>query len=220
MKIPTSVISNTVVALDAEQPDKEVLARAAAILADGGLVVAPTETTYGLLARADDEMALKKMFAAKRRTKIMPSAVFCDSIDRCWEYGMHNEAAAALAKEFLPGPLTLILKARQDWNRFITPEKLIGLRCSASPVVRELLRKVSFPLTATSANISGAGESDSIEQIQAAFGSAINLYLDGGVLTGEASTVVYCTESPVRILRQGSISEQEILRVLQAASNE
>jgi len=83
-----------------------------------------------------------------------------------------------------------------------------------------LLQKVSFPLTATSANISGDEESDSIGQIRAALGSAVSLYLNAGILTGEASTVVDCTKSDVQVLRQGSISEKDILKVIQAKFHE
>lgn len=214
-----TAISNFAVTIDAHRPDEAILARAAAILDEGGLVVAPTETRYGLLARADDDMSLNKMFAVKKRPRLMPAAIFCQSIDHCWELGQQNDAATALAKKFLPGPLTFVLNATKDWNRFVTPEGRIGIRYSSSPVISGLLQKVSFPLTATSANTSGAGESDSIEQIHATFGSEIGLYLEAGILDGQASTVVDCTSNPIQILRQGSIPEEDILSLLKVDSN-
>jgi len=219
MKTPATTINNIAVTIDAHRPDKAILERAASILKEGGLVVVPTETRYGLLARADDDMTLDKMFAVKKRPLQMPTAIFCQSVDHCWELGRQNEAASALAKKFLPGPLTLILKATKDWNRFVTPDRRIGIRYSSSPVVSGLLQNVSFPVTATSANRSGAGESDSIEQIHALFGSEIDLYLDAGILDGDVSTVVDCTSSPIQILRQGSIPEQEILSILKVNSD-
>jgi len=103
MKTPILSISNTIVTIDAKRPDKEVLAHAASILAKGGLVVAPTETRYGLIVNADNDMALNQMFFAKQRPKTMPSAVFCDSLSCCWEYAVQNENATALDKRVLAG---------------------------------------------------------------------------------------------------------------------
>jgi L-threonylcarbamoyladenylate synthase len=91
---------------------------------------------------------------------------------------------------------------------------LIGLRWSSSPVIAEVVRQVSFPVTATSANLSGSPELETIGQIQKAFGSQVSLYLDGGRLIRPVSTVVKCVAGEVTILREGAIDSSAVYSLL------
>ncbi len=175
-----------------------------------GLVVAPTETRYGLLVRADDDTAVTRLFEVKGRIASNPTALFVGGLDEMSRYGRVTPLARKLAERFLPGPLTLVLEAIVPWEPPRVVNGRIGFRWSSSPFIQHLVAQVGEPLTATSANRSGQPDLEGIEEIQEVLGEAVNLYIDGGRLAGPASTVVDCASKNLRILRKGAISAQEI----------
>ena len=205
-----------IVALDPNCPAASELAEAAKLLEDGQLVVAPTETRYGLLARAEDEDALKRVFDAKGRGKINPTALFVNGIDGLAELGQMTPAATLLASRFLPGPMTLVLRSRKPWGPPRVVDGMIGLRWSSSKVIAALMGLVGFAVTATSANLAGQGELDTVSEIAGVFGDKVSLYLDGGALRNPTSTVVLCVDKEVTVLREGAISSQAVRDTLRA----
>ncbi len=200
--------------VDVGAPDSEIISRAVDVLTADGLIVAPTETRYGLLARADKADVVEKVYRAKKRALSEPIAIFVGSLEMITHYAQLNPPAQFLASLFLPGPLTLVLSGLPQWCGPVARDGKVGIRISPAPVICEITERVGFPLTATSANISGAAEPSSIDEIFHALGSAIDLYLDGGVLDGALSTVVDCSGDNPRILRKGAIDEREIIRAL------
>lgn len=203
-----------IVTISAQLPDRAIVAEAARVLMNGGLVVAPTETRYGLLALAERDDAIARVFEAKGRPANLPTALFVRSSDEIEQLGVLNRNARLLAEAYLPGPMTLVLEARTNWSPPLVLEGKVGLRWSASPLIGQLLAEVTGPLTATSANRSGSGDLETIAEIAEVFGSSVDLYLDAGTLTGVVSTVVDCTLEPPRILRHGAIAESRIRATL------
>ncbi|MDF1544502.1 MAG: L-threonylcarbamoyladenylate synthase [bacterium] len=195
--------------------EKAVLLKAAEILRSDGLVVAPTETRYGLLSRADSQGALERMLKAKGRPEDMAVAVFFDSREAIFAAGELSSAAMNLVDNFLPGPLTLILNATSKWPTPITPRGKIGIRYSTSPLIASLLRESRVPLTATSANFSGQKNNQQVEDIRAELGDQVSLYVDGGLLNGPLSTVIDCSSNEYKILREGAITAAQIESALQ-----
>ena len=204
----------TVLKIDPVEPDDTALERAAACIRQGGLVVAPTETRYGLLARADRQDVLEKLYRVKNRDLNKPTAVLVREIAELSRYGAMSPAAERLAKEFLPGPLTLVLEATEAWPPPRVVEGKIGLRFSSAPLVSALLGRLDMAVTATSANISGRPDHDSVEGIASELKDQVDLYLDGGALTGPTSTVVDCSGPHPRLLREGAITREEIARTV------
>lgn len=198
-----------------EQPEPSVIPRAVACLENGGLIAAPTETRYGLLVRADNPAAVERLCRLKGRSYKAPLSVFVSDPEAIESIAEFTHSGRCLARRFLPGPLTLVLPAREQFVSPIVVEGSIGVRVSASRLVSELVEKVGVPLTATSANRSGAGEAETMDQVIADFGEQVDLYLDGGRLTGPVSTVVDCRSDEVRILRQGAVSAEDILACAQ-----
>ncbi len=195
-------------------PDQSLVDRAAAILDEGGLIVAPTETRYGLLARADVPESVARLYSIKGRPLTLPTAIFVKDIDGIPRYGRLNAAARRLAEKFLPGPMTLVIEASANLGEPMVVDGKIGIRVSSAPFIRRLLETVKFPVTATSANISGDQELETVEEIARAFGGKIDLYVDAGVLDNPVSTVVDATEDNPVVLRKGAITESEILALL------
>ena len=207
-----------IIAVDYAAPEPHAIRRAIEILKDGGLVVAPTETRYGLLGRADKSEVVRKVYEVKKRRADQATAVFVARVETIRHYAQLNRIAQHLARLFLPGPLTLVLLVLPQLDSPVARNGRIGIRVSPAPVIRMIAEKVAFPLTATSANLSGSPELSSISEISQALGGSVDLYLDSGVLTGSPSTVVDCTVEPPQVLRHGAIKKKKILAALDVPS--
>jgi L-threonylcarbamoyladenylate synthase len=183
---------------------------AAEVLKDGGIVVVPTETRYGMAIRIDDSSCLERLYHIKKREKSLPTAIFVRSHEEIGHFGTLNNFSSRLAESFLPGPMTLVIPAKPGYAPPLTAENKIGIRYSSSKVIADLLENVQFNFTATSANISGTGELTQISEIAGIFEDEIDLYLDAGPLGSISSTVVDCTGRTAQVLRLGAISEEQI----------
>jgi L-threonylcarbamoyladenylate synthase len=197
-------------------PEPQTVTQAVEVLNNGGLVVAPTETRYGLLGRADRDEVVEKVYRVKKRSPDLPTAIFVANVEMIMHYARFNPMGQFLAKLFLPGPLTLVLPALEEWRSLAVRNSKIGIRISAAPIIQMIGEQVPFPITATSANISGVPELSVINETSNILGTDINLYLDGGPLEGDVSTVVDCTTDPPKVLRKGAIAEREILTALRS----
>lgn len=190
--------------------DPLTLEKASRVLADGGVVVAPTETRYGILVRADVESAVQRLFEIKGRNTTNPTAIFVQSIATIERLGLMTPIARKLIAEFLPGPLTLVLDAKIPWGAPRVVNGKIGIRWSSSVFIHQLVTAVGAPLTATSANLSGQPDRESVAGIMVDFGSAVDVYIDGGLMSGPVSTVVECSGDNFLILRHGAIPREQI----------
>jgi len=204
----------SIAVVDPIAPASSIVNQAVAVLTEGNLVVAPTETRYGLLARADRPLVLKKLYEVKKRPHKLPSAIFVKSIEDISRYAELNNVAIKIATKLLPGPLTLVLKTKDnhDWE-FVVNSK-IGIRYSSAPFINHLLNKIDFPITATSANLSQGKECTTIEEIALLFKERIALYVDGGELNNPVSTVVDLSGDKLEILREGAVATEAIERLL------
>ncbi|HLU65010.1 MAG TPA: L-threonylcarbamoyladenylate synthase [Kofleriaceae bacterium] len=186
------------------------LAAAARVLAGGGLVCVATESTYGLAADLRRPEALARLSAVKRARPgdapfavIAPDEAAARALARVWP-----AAAGELAARHWPGPLTLVVPARADLPPAVVgPGGGVGVRVSSHPLAAGLARALGAPITATSANRSGAPPATTAAEARAALGDEIDLYLDGGRCAGMPSTVVEITaEGALRAIRQGAIA--------------
>ncbi len=205
-----------IVAVDFDTPHPEAINQTIDVLNAGGLVVAPTETRYGLLARADKAEAVERVYLVKGRSLLQPISIFISNLKMITHYAEPNPLAQFLAKIFLPGPLTLILKGLPGWDSPVVRHGKVGIRISSARIIQAIVERVCFPLTATSANVSGLAELSSIDEISRSLGTGIDLYLDSGILKGAPSTVVDCSGDRPRILRKGAVGEREILAALRS----
>ncbi|HVP06462.1 MAG TPA: L-threonylcarbamoyladenylate synthase [Candidatus Acidoferrum sp.] len=199
--------------IDADHPSDILINQAAKVLESGGLIVIPTETRYGLVTNAENEVALNRLFGVKGRRTDMPTALFVRDVVAMGRLGEMNKTARALASAFMPGPLTLVVKSRVNWEPPRVVGGKIGFRLSSCPTVFRIVEKVSCPLTATSANRSGGKELETVDQIVKELGSEVDLYLDAGVLKGVVSTVVDCSAGQPVILRPGAIEAEAIAKI-------
>lgn len=195
-------------------PERRLIEYAAGLIESGKMIVAPTETRYGLLTRADTVESIDALCRAKMRGQRHAIAVFARSRKEMEDWLVMTKAGSRLCDAFLPGALTLVAEACRDWPGPVVVDGTMGVRWSSSPVVGELLEASGLPLTATSANLSGQPESAGVEDVARELRDAVALYLDAGPLTGKTSTVVSCTGQGVKILREGAISAADIRAAL------
>ncbi len=200
------------------QPDAAGIARAAEILRAGGLVALPTETVYGLAARADSETAIAAIYRAKGRPEFNPLIVHIAGLEQAEELAWFDERARLLAGRFWPGPLTMVLPSRED--AAIAPAVTAGLptialRMPAHPLMQAVLRETGLALAAPSANRSGSVSPTSAEHVLVSFGDEAPPVLDGGPCArGLESTIVALRESGWQLLRPGPITESAVAAVL------
>ena len=210
----TTMSDSLLLKIDLSTPDASAVALACQALNDGELVVAPTETQYGILARVDNTAALVKLFELKGRDRNKPLSIFVKKIGQLKDYAEMSQMSELIAGKFLPGPLTLVLRSKRDFGKLITREGKTGFRLSANPLIQQILDKIEVPVTATSANFSGSPTSESAMSIKERFGSEIAVYLDGGRLNNPASTVVEVIDDKINFLREGAISKTDILAAI------
>lgn len=191
--------------------DEGGIARAVHILSDGGLVAVPTETVYGLAARADSDTAVARIYEAKGRPSFNPLIVHVASLEQAREFAEFPPAAQRLAREYWPGPLTLVLPRHRGAR--LAPAVTAGLetlalRIPAHPVMRALLDRAGFPLAAPSANRSGFISPTSPAHVLASLDGRIDAVLDGGECErGLESTIAAVrADGSVEVLRPGPIA--------------
>jgi len=205
-----------VLKVDAGNPDPEVLKRAGDAIRRGGLVGFPTETVYGLAADAFNKDAVKRVFEVKGRPADNPLPVQVASQDEVIRLVAEiPEVAERLMKAFFPGPLTLVLKASGAVSEIVTAGTgKVGIRMPDHPVALGLIRSAGTPIVAPSANMSGEPPPTTSQEVLAYLDGKIEILLDAGPTKLRlASTVVDVTETPPRILREGSIT-REVLRAI------
>ena len=190
---------------------EQVLRDASETLKAGGIVAYPTETFYGLGAKFDMEKALKKIYELKQRPdeKAMPLIIGNKELLSVITASVSN-IAESLMNRFWPGPLTLILPAKENLSEFITGgTNTVAVRIPGESFALHLAKTANFPITATSANVSGASPAQNAETVMSCFGDTIDLIIDGGTTPGGLpSTVVDVTESEIRIMRDGVIKKE------------
>ncbi len=189
---------------------------ALAALRRGRAVVYPTETFYGIGARALDREAVAAVAALKGRDAGKPIAlVVADVAMLARVVARVPEAAERLIARFWPGPLTLVLAARADLAPEITGgSRSVGVRVSSHPVAHALTTALGEPITATSANPGGAPPALDTATARSYFGAHVT-YVDGGTLAGGlGSTVLLVADDAARVIRRGAIPDDELRRVL------
>jgi L-threonylcarbamoyladenylate synthase len=202
--------------IDPENPSAEVINLAATVLRDGGVIVFPTETVYGIGALADSKFGPHEIFEVKVRPTNLPIPLLVETEDALDTWGVDvPECAHRLAKAFWPGAITIVVKASARVPKdFVAPDGTIGLRSPDHEVVRELLQAAGGPIFATSANTHGNPAPGSFDDVEPRIIANADLSLDGGETKHQlASTVVICTGGEPEVVREGSISTDDVMAV-------
>lgn len=192
-----------------EGAENQIVSQAVSILSTGGLVIYPTETAYGIAAKANSHRALEKLMNYKGDRK-SPISVAVNSIEMAKHFVSITPMAENLYKKYLPGPLTIISTAFDTVDPILKAETgTLGIRIPDFPLILKIIYNLDDGITATSANISGGKtpyslkeyiENTSEEKIQ-----MIDLFIDAGPLSGDLPSTVVKTIGKLEIIRQGEI---------------
>lgn len=193
--------------------EAEAIKKAVACLRKGGILLYPTDTCYGLAADIFNETAFRKLYQLKDMSYVKPISIMVSSLDEAKKYGQFFDVAADVAKNFWPGPLTVIVNKKSALPPFLNiGVDTIGIRVVDFPFIRNLVETYDFPLTTTSANISGKKECYSVADFKKQFKGRLllpDLAIDAGKLSRNVpSTVVEVTGNALRFVRDGKLSKK------------
>ena len=180
----------------------------------------PTDTVYGLAAAFDDEEAVDRVFRIKSRPSGLAVPLLLDDASSVERYVSDvPESFRALAKTFWPGPLTMVLrKSHLVSDKLTAGRDTVGLRVPDHRLPRYISKSLEKAITGTSANLSGSPSLTTAQEVEAQLGDAVDLVIDGGTACGTtASTVVDLSGNTPTILREGSITIEDIEKAIRRA---
>jgi len=204
-----------IVKISSEKPETSLIRYAADQIRAGEVLGMPTDTFYGLAADPFNLRAVDRVYDIKTRSRHKPLSLLIESVDQAEELALARpQEFDQLARRFWPGPLTIIIRAGSRLPLKVTANTgNVALRIPQSKIALAVVQAAGIPITATSANLSGAAECTTAEAVRDQLQGRISIIVDGGTSPREvASTIVDLTDSEARwrILREGAIPAQEI----------
>ena len=195
--------------------EKSQLKKAAETVKKGGLIIYPTDTVYGLGCDPYNVQAVKRVFRVKGREN-KPLPLLVSSMRKALSLAYFTTEAIKIVKRFWPGPLTVVLKRREEAPKFLGGDpSLIGLRIPNHPVTLRLIRFCGGCIVGTSANLSGKKSPTTVGEAVKQLGDKVDLVVDGGkTMLGLGSIVLDLSTEKPRILREGPIKREEISKIL------
>lgn len=183
------------------------------IIKQGGIVVFPTETVYGIGTNGLNKEAVERLYKIKKRSLNKPISLLVSNFEMIEKIAKNiTEVEYRIMKKFFPGPLTIILSKQDIVPNIVTSGgDTVGIRMPEEVTSRKLIEYAGVPIAAPSANISGKPSGIDLQEIIKEFGDKVDYYIDGGKSKiGISSTIVKVENNAIKILREGSISKKEI----------
>ena len=197
--------------LDPVHPQPRKIARAVEILEQGGLVVYPTDTNYGIGCDLLNRKAIDRLYSLKKRDPKRPMTFLCSDISQAGRYAQVGHLAHRIIRRLTPGPYTFVLQATKEVPKVVTTkQKTVGVRIPDSPVAIALVERLGRPLlNTTAAGLDGdlLGDPREIKEI---LGGGVDLILDVGLNLFDLSTVVDLTGDAPEVLREGKGSIDDL----------
>lgn len=175
------------------------------VLKDGGVVMHPTETCYGLAVDIFNRDALEKLYEVKGRDERKPVSILVSDLKMAQKYGQFNRRALELAEKYWPGALSIVVPRTNELPEFVNPgEEFVSIRWSSMPFCQKMVEGLGRPVTTTSANKSGQSQLYDVENLAGLEG--VDLIIDGGRIPEvKPSTIVKVEGDQLVVLRQGKI---------------
>lgn len=197
-----------------------VFLEAEKVLRDSGIIVVPTDTVYGLLARADDSKAVKQVFAIKNRAEDKPLSIFVKDILTARRYAYISDAKAKFLEKIWPGKVTVVFHHKGKLAEELTGgRETVGIRIPDNKLVLNLLKKLDLPLAQTSANLAGEPPAKNTEEVKNYFSDKKNqpdLVIDDGEIKGEPSVVIDFTRDKPVVLRTGILNKADFDQMIKS----
>ena len=193
------------ISINPENPQPRLIKQVAECLQRGGVIVYPTDTTYGIGCDIFNKKALKTIFQIKQRDSKKPFSFICSDLGEISQYAQVSNFAFKIMKRHLPGAYTFVLDATKIVPDSVsTKQKTVGIRIPDSSICQAIVRELGHPLVTTSANISGQETPEDPHEINDQLGKLVDMVIDGGISVNEASTVISLINDEIEVLRHGS----------------
>lgn len=191
--------------INPQTPQARLIRHVVDCLKQGGVIVYPTDTTYGIGCDIFNKRGVKKIYQIKQRDPRKPFSFICADLSDVSNYAQVSNFAFKTMKRQLPGPYTFVLEAtRIVPDVLTTKQKTVGIRIPDNQIALSIVRELGHPLVTTSANISGEEPLHDPTLIHEEMGKMFDLVVDGGVLLGDPSTIISLIDDKVEVLREGS----------------
>ena len=196
--------------------DKKILET----LKNHGIIAFPTETVMGLGVLYDDFSAYTNLNKLKRRPEDKPYTMMLGSTEDIEKYAFIDEKAKKIMQNFMPGPVTILVKVKNCVPEFVTHSTgVVGIRVPADNKICEIINEIKKPLLVPSANRSGEAPALTSEEVKTIFGEEVGYVVEGKAGGEKPSTIIDLTQENYKIIREGPISESEIRKVLEIGGN-
>jgi len=195
-----------------------MLEKTGELIKQGKIVVFPTETVYGIGTNGLDGQAVKKLYEVKQRPLNKPISLLVSNMEMVNKIARDiTETEYKIMEKFFPGPLTIILKKKNIVPDIVTAgQDTVGVRMPSGEIARKLVEIAGVPIATPSANITGEPSGTNLQEIKKQFEGKVDLFIDGGISElGLASTIVQVVDGKPVILRQGSITLEEINNLIE-----
>lgn len=199
-----------------ENSNFNILKKPAEIIKSGGIVIFPTETVYGIGTNVFDENAIRRIYDIKQRPLNKPISLLVSNMKMVNQVAKDiTQLEYKLMEKFFPGPFTIILKKRDIVPNIVTSnQNTVGIRMPSNEITLKLIDYVGVPIATSSSNVSSKPSVTNLEDIIKDFEGKADYFIDGGESRiGIASTIVQVIERTPHILRQGSITEEQIKEI-------
>ena len=193
-----------IVTINSKNPQMRLIRRVVGVLQEGGVIVYPTDTVYGMGCDLFNPVAIQKVHRLKKTRAGKPLSIICSDLKDISQYAYVSNYAYKVMKRLLPGPFTFILKATKLVPKIAqTKQKTVGIRIPDNKICLALARELRHPIISTS--VSKADESlyNDPAEIDERFGNQLSLVIDGGVIVAEHSSIIDLTDDIPKVIRTG-----------------
>lgn len=186
-------------------PQIRIIHRAAKILSEGGIIIYPTDTVYGIGCDITKKLAIERITKIKSRSQKKPFSFICSGLKHVSQYASITNFAYPILKRFLPGPYTFILPASQKVPKLlINKQKTVGIRIPDHSVALELVRELGNPILSTSANRKDERVIGHPDELIRIFGNVVDMILECGMLSDSPSSIISLLDDKIEVLREGA----------------
>ncbi|HEU19496.1 MAG TPA: threonylcarbamoyl-AMP synthase [Deltaproteobacteria bacterium] len=192
------------VSVNTENPQVRMIRKAAEILREGGIVIYPTDTVYGIGCDLFNKRAIEKIYEIKQRSKKQPFSIICADLKDISSYASVSNYAYKIMRRLLPGPYTFILEASRLVPKILLPKrKAVGIRVPDNAICLALVKELGHPIISTSVTV-GENEvlSDPVD-MEEEFKHRVDMVIDGGVIVPEESSVISFIDEVPEVIREG-----------------
>jgi tRNA threonylcarbamoyl adenosine modification protein (Sua5/YciO/YrdC/YwlC family) len=190
-----------------------LIKKAVDILQDGGVIIYPTDTVYGLGCALSNKRGIDRIYEIKRRSRKRPLSFVCADLKGISRYARVSDFAYKTMKRLLPGPYTFILEASRLVPKTILPKRLAtGIRVPDNEICLALVRELGQPIISTSVSTEDGDVLSNPVEIKDKFNHSVDLIIDGGILVSEPSSIISLVDDTIEIIREGKGDVSSLIR--------